>query len=209
MKKSELQRIIKTELLSAGFVRVKSDDYAITAQDGTTKIIFHIPDGKKGFIIGAQFADFGLYDGLLAHATIRQYDFAYELAFGAMKDFSDEAILTSVHKVLGAYRVYIVGGTSAIKERIDEWTFGDLDEDVRANILCYLGITGVDPYSEAYQKDQAEKLKHGGSLILTMQEYLEHKAFYNNYEKYNAQISVNEKKNEVIIQFVSRQWYQQ
>ena len=89
MKKSALQKPIKEILLGKGFERINPNDYAITAGDGSTKLILRIPDGKKGFILAVQFADFGVFDGVFANAVMRQYDFAYVMAYGDIKEYSE------------------------------------------------------------------------------------------------------------------------
>ena len=101
--------------------------------------------------------------------------------------------------------------TNAIKERLNEWTFGDFDEQVKDAVQRYFGLPGIDPYSDDDQKDTAEQMKmHGGEITLSMQEYTEHKAFYDAYEQYGAQILVDEKNGSVMISFASeRKWWQE
>ena len=51
--------------------------------------------------------------------------------------------------------------------------------------------------------------QHGGAITLSMQEYTEHKEFYDTYEKYGAQILADEKNESVMISFASeRKWWQ-
>ena len=83
MKKSILQKPIKQVLISKGFEHIKNNDYALISADKKTKLILRIPDGKNGhgFILAAQFTDFGTFDGNFSNAVMKQYDFAYDLAF--------------------------------------------------------------------------------------------------------------------------------
>ena len=56
MKKSLLQKPIREALSELGFERVKRDDYARCSEDGQVKLILRLPDGNKGFLLGAQLA---------------------------------------------------------------------------------------------------------------------------------------------------------
>jgi hypothetical protein len=202
MKKSALQKPIKEILLGKGFERIKPNDYAISAGDGSTKLILRIPDGKKGFILAAQFADFGVFDGVFANAVMRQYDFAYVMAYGDIKEYSESEIRDATERVLDAYECYLSDGARAIKECLDGWTFGDLDERVRDAVQRHFGLAGIDPYSKEYQVEKSDELKrHGGAIILTLCEYNEHKDFYDSYTLLGGRITVDEKKETVMISF--------
>lgn len=207
MKKSDLQKSIKHILQEHGFVHVKGDDFAIDSKDGKTKFILHIPDGKRGFILGAQFSDLSINDGLLSHSVMKQYDFAYDLAFGSVKDYSVDDIAAATERVCNAYSQYFESGYEAIKEHINEWTFGDLDHSYRDSILRYFGLP-VDPYSEDSMKKTVEELSGKGSMMLPLDEYYEHKAFYDRYQEYGGIIMIHE--NDVSIDFYHiRKWYQE
>ena len=209
MKKSELQKPIKTVLNKYGFERVKGNDYSIISKDGKTKLVLRIPDGKKGFILGAQFSDLGVFDGAFSHSSVKQYDFAYELSFAAVKDYPEEEIIASTEKVCAEYTPYIDYGSGEIKKRINEWTFGDLDDNCRDAILRYFGSSGIDPYSEEYLADTVERLGDGGRILLTEEEYYAHKDFYDKYEAHGAKITLDEKQKSVAIDFSgNRKWYQ-
>ena len=212
MKKSILQKPIKQVLIIKGFEHIKNNDYALICGDKKTKLILRIPDGKNGhgFVLAAQFADFGAFDGNFSNAVMKQYDFAYELAYGESQEYSQSEIVEATERVMSAYACYIADGANAIKDRLNEWTFGDLDEQVKDAVQRYFGLPGVDPYSDDYQKDTAEHLKqNGGAITLSLQEYAEHKEFYDTYEKYGAQILVDEKNGSVMISFASeRKWWQ-
>ena len=212
MKKSLLQKPIKPILIENGFEHVKNDNYAIMAGDAKTKLILSIPNGKNGhgFVLGAQFSDFGAFDGMLSHATMRQFDYAHEIAFPETYEYTEEQIQEVLHWLLNEYSVYIANGVSAIKERVNEWTFGDFSERERDSILRYLGLPGIDPYSKSYQEEKAAQMSGGGGISMPLSEYLEHKDFYDGYEDYNAKICVDEKQNQVTIHFYPKsKWYQQ
>ena len=212
MKKSLLQRPIKKILLEYGFEHVKNENYAIIAGDNRTKIILKIPSGKngKGFVLGAQFSDFGQFDGLITHATMRQFDYAYELAYAETYEYTDEQIEAVMSRLLNDYRLYISDGVSEIKKRIDTWTFGDLSDQERDAILRYLELPVTEPYSAEYQNKVADHMSNGGSQYITLSEYLEHKDFYDGYQKWDAEIHIDEKNGQVAIHFpAQRKWYQQ
>ena len=213
MKKSLLQKQIKNFLLEHGFEQFKNENYAILAGDCKTKLILKIPNGKNGsgFVLGAQFEDFGTFDGILTNAVMRQFDFAYELAFPQTYEYTDEQIADVLQRLWTAYLPYINEGAEAIKARIDQWTFGDNSEKERGLVLRYFGFPGIDPYSKEYQEEKADFMNdHGGMIVIPLQEYLEHREFYDNYQNYHAKISMDKKYNEVQIHFFSQpKWYQQ
>ena len=204
MKKSLLQKPIRDALSELGFERVKRDDYARSSEDGLVKLILRLPDGNKGFLLGAQLAAGGPFDGLLSHALMRQYDFAYELAWASTKEYSEEEIRAVTDRVAETCRFYVEGGLQALRERVKDWTFGDLDEELRNRILRLLGLPGIDPYSEEYQRKTAQDLAGRGEIILPLEEYLAHREFYDGYEAFSGTISVNERANTVTIDFHGR-----
>lgn len=208
MKKSLLQKPIREVLYAIGFSRVKNDDYACLSHDGQSKLIVRLPDGNKGFILGAQLAEYGAFDGLLSHAQLRQYDFAYELAYASTKDYSDEEIASVSNRVAEACKMYIEGGLSALRSHAGEWTFGDTDERVRDRLLRLLELPGIDPYSEEYRMNTAETLAGNGVMTITYEEYLAHKDFYDGYKDYHGTIFEDKQRNTVTIDFHYREWYQ-
>ena len=213
MKKSLLQKPIKNFLLEHGFEQVKNENYAILAGDCKTKLILKIPNGKNGsgFVLGAQFEDFGTFDGILTSAVMRQFDFAYELAFPQTYEYTDEQIDDVLQRLWTAYLPYITEGAEAIKAGIDQWAFGDHSEKERDLVLRYFGFPGIDPYSKEYQEEKADFMNdHGGMIVIPLQEYLDHREFYDNYQNYHAKIEIDQKYYEVRINFFSQpKWYQQ
>ena len=212
MKKSLLQKPIKKILLERGFEHIKNENYAIIAGDNKTKIILKIPNGKNGngFVLGAQFSDFGQFDGLITHATMRQFDYAYELAYAESYEYTEGQIKEVVYRLLNDYQLYISDGISEIKKHLEAWTFGVLSDMERDSILRYFGLPGIDPYSLEYQNEVADRMSNGGSQYITLSEYLEHKEFYDGYQKWDAQIHIDEKNGQVAIHFpAQRKWYQQ
>ena len=125
MKKTLLQQPIKKILLEHGFEHIKNENYAIIAGDNKTKIILKIPNGKNGngFVLGAQFSDFGQFDGLISHATMRQFDYAYELAYAESYEYTEGQIKEVVYRLLNDYQLYISDGISEIKKHLEAWTF--------------------------------------------------------------------------------------
>ena len=212
MKKSLLQKPIKKILLEYGFEHIKNESYAINAKDNKTKIILKIPSGKNGngFVLGAQFSDFGAFDGLIAHAIMRQFDYAYELAYAESYEYSAEQIEEILYCLLEDYKVYICAGAPAIKERIDTWTFGDLSDAYRDAVLRYFELPGIDPYSSEYQNEVVSSMDNGGAIDIPLSEYFEHKDFYDSYQTFNAKIRIDDKSGHVTIDFsAQRKWYQQ
>lgn len=207
MKKAALQKPIAEICRRNGFEKSKGNDYTRTDAAGELRFVLRIPDGKKGFIFGAQFPDLGENDGLLSHCMLRQYDFAYELAYGDTKEYTPEEIQIAAEKVLDSYRPYWEQGLPFLREKCTDWTFGDLNDALRNQILLRLGLSPIDPYSDEYQRETAEKLRDNGELLITMEEYLSHQDFYDRYRELGAEIRVEEKQGKVIIDFHQPRWF--
>ena len=208
MKKSLLQKPIREALSELGFERVKRDDYARYSEDGQVKLILRLPDGNKGFLLGAQLAAGGPFDGLLSHALMRQYDFAYDLAWASTKEYSEEEIRAVTDRVAESCMFYIEGGLSELRDHIQEWTFGDLDEGLRDRILLLLGLPGIDPYSDEYRRKTAEDLAGRGEIVLPLEEYMAHREFYDGYKDLSGTLSIHESANQVTIDFHGRRWFE-
>lgn len=207
MTRSEFQAIIKSALLERGFAKVKgrSNEYFLDAPDGITRFVLRTPDMKKGFVLGAQFADLGGCDGWFTHTVMAQYDFESLLAFPMELGVTEEDTRTGVEQVLEAYEPYFVGGKAAIAERLGQWVYGGFDERVKDSIGQYFGLSPIDPYSEAYRRETGEYHRsRDGAMILTAEEYHAHKEFYDGYTEYGGRIEANEKRGEVWIHFSSR-----
>ncbi len=209
MKKSLLQKPIREVFSGMRFVRVKNDDYASVSADGQVKLIVRFPDGSKGFLLGVQLAEGGPIDGLLSHALMRQYDFAYELGWASTKEYSEEEIRAVTDRVAEKCRVYVDGGLTELRDRRQKWTFGDLDEGLRDRVLRLLGLPGVDPYSDAYRQKTAEDLAGRGEIALTMEEYMAHREFYDGYLELSGTLHRNESANTVTIDFSGRKWFEE
>ena len=85
-----LQKPIREVMMKAGFARIKNDDYARLSNDGKVKLIVRLPDGNKGFILGAQLADHGAFDGLLSHAQLRQWETLVKFFFWHIQRHKDD-----------------------------------------------------------------------------------------------------------------------
>ena len=208
MKKSLLQKSIREKFSELGFERVKRDDYARYSEDGQVKLILRLPDGNKGFLLGVQLAAGGPFDGLLSHALMRQYDFAYDLAWASTKEYSEEEIRAVTDRVAESCRVYVEGGLQALRERVKEWTFGELDEGLRDRVLQLLGLPGIDPYSEEYRRKTAEDLAGRGEIVLPLEEYMAHREFYDGYKELSGKLLINKSANTVTIDFHGRRWFE-
>lgn len=207
MKKAALQKPIAEICHRNGFEKSKGNDYTRMDEAEELRYVLRIPDGRKGFIFGAQFPDLGESDGLLSHCMLRQFDFAYELAYGDTKEYTAEEIQSSAESVLDFYRPYWELGLPYLREKSKEWTFGDLNDALRNQILLRLGLSPIDPYSDEYQRETAEKLRDNGELLITMEEYLSHQDFYDRYRELGAEIRVEEKQGKVIIDFHQPRWF--
>jgi hypothetical protein len=190
MEKRLFNKIIKQQMLSYGFEKTGALEYAKEAQDGITKVIVLTPDQTFGFGVGVQFKDYGgYYNGKIAKNCMACSKFSLVLRSAESNDYSEEEIIAGVEKVMNGLEPLLQKGKERIRETIKDWAFGLTSQRIRREILLYLGLPAPDPYSEEYLASQVEDhLKCGGMTTIGMEEYEEHKEFYDLYKKYGCQI---------------------
>ena len=191
MEKRIFNKIIKQQMLSYGFEKTGSLEYAKEALDGTTKIVVRAPSQISGFVVGAQFRDFGDYSGKIAKTCMKYQEYELVLCIASIKDYSEEEIISGVRTVMDGIAVYLREGRDAIRERINQWEFGLLDEAEQNRIYAYFGLPLIDPYSDNYILKQIEDLyKQGGHSMLTLEEYYSHQAHYDQYAAHGCRIDI-------------------
>ena len=191
MKKAVLQKRIKESLEARGFHKLSDGVYYIDCGDSVTRLLLRLPDLTHGFIIAAQFRDFGPFTGKFSDSLMRQYDYENTLGFASKYEYSDKDIIEAVEKVISGLSCYIETGKYAIKDRINEWTFGDFNEKIRNDVLVYMGLDGINPYSLEYLTEKVNDLKRGGVIILSLNEYQQHKDFYDEYNRYHCKLDID------------------
>ena len=100
-----------------------------------------------GFLIGAQLAEFGEFNGNFKCAPIKSFEFELLLNFASHYDYSENEMLEATQKVCERIDQYVAANRSAITNDIDSWAFGSDSERVRNEILVSLGLPPIDPYS--------------------------------------------------------------
>ena len=210
MEKREFNKIIKQQLLSYGFAKIGTYDYVKEAQDGKTKLIVRAPDQTYGFSVGAQFVDFlteyADYSGKF-NKSCMYYPVGALLQFAGRRDYSESEIVGAVKAVIEKIDIFLKNGQNAILDNINDWFFGVENESRKNGIYAYFDLPLIDPYSKEYQDKRASQMSGGGMSILPLTEYLQHKDFYDaykDYDSFDAEICVNEEKNEVVIHFHSK-----
>lgn len=204
MKKSVLQKKIAALLVPHGFSKLKDGVYSFDCGDGTTRLLLRLPDLTRGFILAAQFRDFEPFNDNFSDAVMKQFDYENTLAFASKREYSDEAIEKAVSDVLSGISDYLERGKAAIRDNIEEWLFGAFDEGLRNRVFQYMGFPGVDPYSHEYLLEQVSEhqRRRGGMVsVLSLDEYRQHKDFYDQYEQYHCELEIDEKNQVVRIRY--------
>lgn len=192
MEKRLFNKIIKREMLAHGFDKTGSSEYAKEAKDGIAKIIVRTPE-YNGFIVGAQFKDFGKYTGKISDACMKYREYSLLLCSPSTRDYSVDEIVDAVMTLVSGISVYLERGKSAIQEKIDLWDLG-IGEKEQNRIYSYFGLPLWEPYSEAYMLKQIEEvLQQGGSSMMSLEEYYAHKEYYDNYKQHGCSIIIRDK----------------
>lgn len=191
MYKRFFNKVLKRELLSYGFVKSGTLDYSKECCDGTSKIILRAPDMVNGFGMGVQFKDLGEFDGKSTHMCMTYPTFSSVLCSAARKEYTEAEIVNAIKLIMAEIEVYINEGKSAIRARIDQWSFGISNERRKNEIYAYFGMPLLDPYSEKYIKKHIEDwLEQGGCTMLTLDEYLKHEDCYRKYIEYGCKVDI-------------------
>lgn len=152
-----------------------------------------MPDMTLGFVIGAQFNDYGDFNGEMKCAPVKSFEFELLLHFASVYDYTEDQIIDATKEVCERVAQYVEKGRSAIAENIDLWTFGQLSEKERNEILKCVGLSPIDPYSDEYLKNKSAELRSNhGSLSIPLDEYHSHKNFYDKFAESGCRIIVDE-----------------
>lgn len=203
MDKRQFNKIIKKEMLSYGFTKTGPTEYAKDCEDGKTKIVMRTPE-YVGFTIGAQFADYDPYTGKIAGTRVLYCAHDLLLRSVAINDYSEEEIATAVKTVMEDIEVYLAGGKEAIAANLDKWVLDHPDERVQNENFAYFGLPTVDPYSESYMLDKIDDIKRGGFILVSGEEYLSHKEFYDEYAAHGCKLEIDPKDGSVMIRYVGK-----
>lgn len=217
MEKREFHKIVKQRLLSCGFEKTGSRDYAKEAVDGMTKIIVQVPDETVFFGVGVQFKDFGKtytdYSGRFSKRCMAYSGISKYLAFTPIANCSEDQIMNILTTVMNSIDIFLQKGRDAIREHMDEWITSVISEEKKNDIYAYFGMPLIDSYTKEYQDEWVSQMRGGGMIVLTMKEYLDHKDFYDDFQKYdtvNVEICVDEHDASVTIHFHPKpRWFEQ
>ncbi len=200
MKKRDLLKPIEKHLISQGYTKVNTLCYSILSRDESVKFIVRMPDMTLGFIIGAQFNDYGEFSGEMKCARVKNFEFELLLNFASVYDYTEDQIIDATKEVCARIAQYAEKGRATIAENIDLWAFGQLSEMEKNEILECVGLSPIDPYSTEYLKSKSNELKsNNGSLSIPLDEYHSHKDFYDKFSESGCKIFVAEKISRVMI----------
>ena len=217
MEKREFNKAVKQKLLSYGFEKTGPRDYAKEALDGITKIIVQVPDETINFCVGVQFKDFGKtytdYSGKFSKRCMAYSCIPRDLAFTPIANCFEDQLVDMITTLMNSIEIFLQEGKKAIREHIDDWITSVISEAKENDIYTYFGMPLIDPYTKEYQDEWVSQMRGGGMAVITMSEYLDHKDFYDGFQKYdtvNVEICVDERGNSVTIHFHPKpRWFEQ
>lgn len=195
MEKRNFNKIIKQHLLSHGFEKIGTYDYAKESVDGMTKIVVRAPDQTYGFSIGVQFKDFVTdyadYSGRSGKICMSYNQPSPLLPFASKFDYSEEDVENAIKILIKRIDPFLKSGKIAIRDSINEWTFGLSSEQRQNDIFSYFKMPLIDPYSDDYILKHVEEWhKLGGKTMISIDEYENHKKHYDKYTDHGCQISI-------------------
>lgn len=195
MEKRLFNKLIKEQMLSYGFERTGTRNYAKEAADGITKIVIRVPDETINFSVGVQFKDFGKeysdYSGRFSKICMAYSGVPRDLTFAPIADCSEERVLDMVKNVMSSIDIFLQKGKAAVYENIDAWLYSVIDERKENDIYAYFGMPLIDPYSDSYILKQIEELyKQGGASMMSLDEYYNHKEHYDKYAEHGCTIDI-------------------
>ena len=199
MEKRLFNKIIKEKMLLYGFEKNDRLNYSKLSSDGNVKFVVRVPDGKMGFIIGAQFPNFGEYTGIISNCIMKYYEYETFLCFPNVHDYSETDIVDAINVVITGIKPYLDKGKQQIKENINNWCFGVFSDKERNEVLSYFGLPVMDMYSDAYMILNIERIKRGGFILISTNEYEEHKNYYDKYLNHGCYFSFDRKNTQVMI----------
>ena len=199
MEKRLFNKLIKKQMLLYGFEKNDRLNYSKLSSDGTAKLVVRVPDGKMGFIIGAQFPNFGKYTGIISNCIMKNYEYEILLCFPDVHNYSETDIVDAVNTVITGINPYLSNGKQQIKENIENWCFGAFSDKERNEVLNYFGLPIMDMYSDEYMALNIERIKRGGFILISTQEYMNHKAYYDKYLNHDCYFSFDKKDTHVMI----------
>lgn len=182
-------------MLSYGFEKTGTRDYAKEAADGITKIVIRVPDETINFSVGVQFKDFGKeysdYSGKFSKICMAYSSVPRDLTFAPIADYSEEQVLDMVKNVMNSIDIFLQKGKDAVYENIYAWLYSVIDERKENDIYAYFGMPLIDPYSDSYILKQIEELyKQGGASMMSLDEYYSHKEHYDKYAEHGCTIDI-------------------
>ena len=198
MEKRAFNKVLKQRLLENGFEKTGRACYAREAADGITKIVIRAPDYDfgSGIGIGAQFRDFltdyADYSGKSSRISMAYHKPSSLLPFPARRDYTEGDIDDAVALMMEWITPFLVGGKNEIRSRIDEWTFGLLDEKKKNEMLSYMGLPVIDPYCDEYIIDKVKNFYDQRSFAsMPLEEYEAHKDHYDRYALYGCKVEIS------------------
>ncbi len=202
--KRTFNKQIKNHLTEHGFTPHRNrKDYFIDCDDGLTRLVIRVPDGVHGVFIGAQFADRWELTGNFSDTVARWYVCETVLNGAMVMDYTEADIAVGLSQVTDALGPYITGGKDEVAAHLNDFYTNDLDnwtvvgqehsEQAVDELLVYFGFPPVDPYSDSYFHYTLSHLRtSGGTVCMSIEEYMAHKAFYDRYTEQGCTISIDE-----------------
>ncbi len=201
--KRSFNKTTREHFSAQGYTRHKNGkDYYIDCADGVTRLVVRVPDGMRGFFVGAQFADRGAFSGNFPETAVRWFAHETVLNGAAVMNYTDDDVAAGLTAVTEALAPYVASGKPEIAAHLNDFYHGDLDRWVVAaqdgseaeadGWLVYLGFPPVDPYSDAYLAYTLEKLRGGATRCLPPDEYRAHRDFYDRYAAAGCRLTVDE-----------------
>ncbi len=88
------------------------------------------------------------------------------------------------------------GGIVELREYLNNWGISYYTNEV----LAWLGLPEIDAYSNTVFQERISVLKHGGFFVVSKEEYLQHKLYYDQFLDYG--FHMKEGKQDITISYL-------
>ena len=209
MDNKTFKKLVKNKMKSAGY-RASGSLFTVDCADGKGRVVICPPDTKRGFFIGVFFPSAAGDVRKFGDCPFQQFRFESRLVFPEFFGTTEEEIDAVCGEVFAYVDTLVKGGKDFIRDTFDEWVLTASDFDARNRYLELIGLAPVDPYSDAFRRNDFDTLKSGGMKTITIEEFFDHRAFYEGYltigreTGYSVRLDVDEKHGEVVLHFFGK-----
>lgn len=176
MKKTVFYNMLKNAFADSHLNIAKGRVCIIHSSDEMYDIIIRLPNMTQGFILEI----IPTNQPMPKIAWLRCYDYSEFLWLAEYREYSEEQIRENTNEVIMYAQDVANGGIVKLREYLNNWGISYYTNEV----LAWLGLPEIDAYSNTVFQETISVLKHGGFFMVSKEEYLQHKLYYDQFLDY-------------------------